>query len=71
MIVEGLASSCADGSNLATAGPKSAATTATSTIVAPTLLIPDPRIDEAVHQIGQEVHAHIGDRDQENATLEI
>ena len=39
------------------------------TMAAPTLLIADPRIDEPVEQIGDEVHADVGHRDQQDATL--
>src|SRR4051812_41892039 len=63
------ASSCAEGSKRAAAGPNSAATIATSTIVAPNLLIADARIDEPVHQVGEQVHADVGDRDEQDAPL--
>src|SRR5262245_24733560 len=63
------ASSCAAGAKRATAGPNSAATIAMSTIVAPTLLIPNPRIDESVQQIRDEVHPHVRHGDQQDAAL--
>src|SRR5882762_4692268 len=64
------ASSCADGSKRVTAGPKSAATIATSTIAAPILLIPDTRVDEPVQKVGHEIHPDVGDRDEQDAPLD-
>src|ERR1051325_4654313 len=58
------ASSCAAGSNRVSTGPKSAATMATSTIAPPTLLIANPRIDQSVEQIRQQVHGDVGDGDE-------
>src|SRR5258706_13650629 len=62
-------SCCAAGSNRAIDGPRSAAKTAISTMAAPTLLIANPRIDEAVEEIGHEIHAHVGDGNQQDASL--
>src|SRR5205814_4654806 len=61
--------SCAAGSKRATAGPNNAAITAMRTMAAPILLIANARIDEAVHQIRQQVHPDIRHRDQQNAPL--
>src|SRR5688572_18429859 len=63
------ASSCAAGSNGDSHGPKSAATTVTSTMAAPTLLIADAGIEHAVHQVGQQVHADVGHRNEQDAPL--
>src|SRR5262245_12721262 len=64
-----LARSCTAGSNRAKAGPISAATIAMSTMVAPTLLIANARIDEPVEEIRQQIHPDVGDGNQQNAPL--
>src|SRR2546425_7272390 len=64
-----LASSCAAGSKRVNAGPSSAATMAIETMATPTLLIANPGIDEPVQQIGDEIHADIRHRDEQDASL--
>src|SRR5580765_3536116 len=64
-----LASSCADGSNRDSDGPRSAATMATRTMAAPTLLIANPRIDQAVQKIGEQVHPDVRHGDEQDASL--
>src|SRR6185295_15955880 len=64
------ANSCAAGSKRANAGPSNAATIATSTIAPPSLLIADPRIDEAVQQVRDEVHADVRHCDEQDASLD-
>src|SRR5262245_37831682 len=64
-----LARSCAAGSNRANAGPTSAATIAMITVMAPTLLIADAGIDQAVEKIRHQIHPDVGHRDEQNAPL--
>src|SRR6185503_10327099 len=67
------ARSCADGSNGVTSGPTSAASAASTTMAAPVLstsLEPDARIEQAVNEVGEQVHRHVGDRDQQDASLD-
>src|SRR5215213_11756908 len=62
--------SCCEEGSTPMSGPKSAATTARITIAPPTLLIADPRIDHAVHEVREQVHANVGDGDEEDAALD-
>src|SRR4029450_5684006 len=64
-----LARSCTAGSNRANAGPISAATIVMSTLVSPTLLIANARIDESIKQIRHQIHSNVGHRDQQDAAL--
>src|SRR5204862_536837 len=59
----------ADGSNRDSDGPRSAATMATRTMAAPTLLIANPRIDQAVQKIGDQVHGDVRHSDEQDASL--
>src|SRR5262245_49265866 len=63
------ASSWAAGSKGVSDGPISAATTAARTMAAPSLLIPDARVDETVEEVRHEVHADVGHGYQQDASL--
>src|SRR5262245_2631118 len=61
--------SCMAGSPIGSSGPISAASTAIETMAAPTLLIANPRIDDAVHEVGDQIDANVGNRDEQDAPL--
>src|SRR5262249_4175014 len=66
------ASSCAAGSTWATSGPTIAASAPKTTMTAPIRSMSvetNARIQKPVHDVGDEVHRDVGDRDEENAAL--